>query len=118
MKKTADDQVEEACTAVKEAFEIDSDSLAAEISVFFKKQLQKDDGKLISKLVLQFKAKNVHNGNVFPNMLKVLQLFLTVSVSTASAEPSFSVLKRVKNCLRNTMVQNRLSNWTSREDQF
>ena len=39
-----------------------------------------------------------------------LQLFLTICVSVASCERSFSKLKLIKNYLRSTMGQSRLSN--------
>ena len=103
------DLIKEACSAVSEAFGIESDTLSAEIDVFSRKEPEETDRKLISKLVLQFKSENIHNQNVFPNLFKLLKLFLTVPVSTASAERSFSVLKRVKNYLRNSMLQERLS---------
>lgn len=38
-----------------------------------------------------------------------LRIFITIPATVASAERSFSVLKRVKNVLRSTMCQNRLS---------
>ena len=103
------DLMKEACSAVNEAFGIEKDSLSAEIDVFSKKELEKTDNKIKSKLMLQFKSECIHNQNVFPNLFKLLKLFLTVPVSTASGERSFSVLKRVKNYLRNSMVQERLS---------
>jgi hypothetical protein len=46
----------------------------------------------------------------FPNLCKICQFILTVPVSSASAERSFSTMKRVKTYLRSTMSDNRLSN--------
>ena len=45
----------------------------------------------------------------FPNVETALRLFLTLMVTNCSGERSFSVLKRVKNYLRSTMSQTRLS---------
>ncbi|XP_069800079.1 zinc finger MYM-type protein 1-like [Dendropsophus ebraccatus] len=45
----------------------------------------------------------------FPNLLLALQLLLTVPVSVASAERSFSKLKLIKNYLRSQMSQDRLN---------
>ena len=45
----------------------------------------------------------------FPNVETALHLFLTLMVTNCSGERSFSVLKRVKNYLRSTMSQTRLS---------
>ena len=45
-----------------------------------------------------------------PNLCICLRIFLTVCVSVASCERSFSKLKLIKTYLRSTMGQNRLSN--------
>lgn len=46
---------------------------------------------------------------IYPNIYIVIRILLTVPVSTASAERSFSKLKLIKNYLRSTMSQERLS---------
>ena len=48
--------------------------------------------------------------NLFPNMCTLYKIFLTISVGSAHAERSFSRLKLIKNYLRSTMRQERLSN--------
>lgn len=45
----------------------------------------------------------------YPEVLTALALFLTLPVTVASAERSFSVLKRVKSYLRSSMEQERVS---------
>ncbi|XP_050537332.1 52 kDa repressor of the inhibitor of the protein kinase-like [Daktulosphaira vitifoliae] len=45
------------------------------------------------------------NSQIYPNVFKLLQIFATLPVSTASNERSFSNLKRKKTYLRNTMTQ-------------
>ena len=45
----------------------------------------------------------------FPEVIKVTKLLLTFPVSVASAERSFSTLRRLKTWLRNTMGQKRLT---------
>ena len=45
----------------------------------------------------------------FPNVEAILRLFLSVMVTNCSGERSFSRLKRIKNELRATMSQKRLS---------
>jgi len=45
---------------------------------------------------------------VFPNLSVALQITLTVPVTVASAERSFSKLKLIKTYLRSTMTQDRL----------
>lgn len=44
-------------------------------------------------------------------VLKSAQIFVTLSVSNANGERSFSALKRVKNFLRTSMAQDKLSNF-------
>lgn len=110
-KSVSDDSIEEACSAVSAAFGIESDTLASEINLFRRKEHDsvQTDRHPISQLLQEFKQNN-HYQKIFPNLFKLLRIFITVPVSTATAERSFSVLKRVKNYLRNTMLQERLSN--------
>ena len=56
-------------------------------------------------VVIPFKA-------AFPNLVKLLQLSLTIVVSTAECERPFSALKRIKSYLRSTMSTQRVSNLT------
>lgn len=46
----------------------------------------------------------------FPEVCTALMLFVTIPVTTASAERSFSKLKLIKTYLRNSMGQDRLRN--------
>src|SRR5207253_10463768 len=46
---------------------------------------------------------------LFPNVTTVIRLFLTLPVTVASSERSFSKLKLIKNYLRSTPSQERLS---------
>jgi hypothetical protein len=51
-----------------------------------------------------------YGDNVFPNLCTILQILLTVGVSAASCERSFSKLKLIHSYLRSSMSQERLSN--------
>ena len=46
----------------------------------------------------------------FPALIKCVQISMTIGVTSATAERSFSSLRRVKTYLRSTMTQDRLSN--------
>ena len=46
----------------------------------------------------------------FPNVLIALRILLTMYVSVATCERSFSKLKLIKTYLRSTMTQSRISN--------
>ena len=48
--------------------------------------------------------------DAFPHVVRLLSLALTFPVTSATAERSFSALKRIKTYLRSTMLQERLSN--------
>lgn len=48
--------------------------------------------------------------DVFPNLRTALQILLTMAVSVASCERSFSKLKLIKTYLRSAMSQERLTN--------
>jgi len=50
--------------------------------------------------------------DAFPQFEILVSLFLTLPIGIASAEKSFSVLRRLKNYMRSTMGQQRLSDMT------
>jgi len=59
--------------------------------------------------LLQFIHKYNH-GNSVPNIVIMLRIFLTIAVSVATCERSFSKLKLIKNYLRSSMSTLRLRN--------
>ena len=48
--------------------------------------------------------------SAFPVLTKLVHIAMTIAVSTAECERSFSTLKRIKTYLRSTMTENRLNN--------
>ncbi|CAI6352180.1 unnamed protein product [Macrosiphum euphorbiae] len=54
--------------------------------------------------------KKILNNDVFPNLYKLMQVALTVPVSSATCERSFSSMRRLKNWLRSSMLQQRFTN--------
>lgn len=46
---------------------------------------------------------------LYPNIYRILSILLTMPVSTATAERSFSAMRRIKNYLRSTMGETRFS---------
>ena len=48
-------------------------------------------------------------GGLFSEIFKLVKIFMTIPVSTASAERSFSALRRLKTYLRSNMTQCRLN---------
>jgi hypothetical protein len=65
---------------------------------------------LLSSAEELLKATIQYGKDVFPNLRTALQILLTMSVSVASCERSFSKLKLIKTHLRSTMTQERLTN--------
>ncbi|KAL4153397.1 hypothetical protein QTP88_001230 [Uroleucon formosanum] len=49
------------------------------------------------------------NENDYPNVYKLLKIVATLPITTATAERSFSTIRRLKTYLRNTMAENRLN---------
>jgi len=54
--------------------------------------------------------KKIVNQEVFPNLYKLMQVALMISVSSATCERSFSSMRRLKNWMRTSMVQQRFTN--------
>jgi hypothetical protein len=87
--------------------EIDVEKLEEELRLFGDLKIK---NKLLSiKNIHHFFRQNVTYIDYFPQICCLLSIFLTVPVSSAEAERSFSVLKRLKTWLRSTMVQTRTS---------
>lgn len=89
-------------------YELNEDDLAAELKIFNK--MFKSYGKVnnIENRTLYLKDKDIQNG--FPIIVILLKIFLTIPTSSVSCERSFSSLKKLKNYLRTTIGQERLSN--------
>jgi hypothetical protein len=87
--------------------EIDVEKLEEELRLFGDLKIK---NKLLSiKNIHHFFRQNVTYIDYFPQICCSLSIFLTVHVSSAEAERSFSVLKRLKTWFRSTMVQTRTS---------
>lgn len=101
-------RLEKKLTSAKEGSkDLDGAALYDEILSF--QALVDNEGE---KTPLHFlnKIQSVGLMTIYPNLKTALKIFLTVPVTIASAESSFSKLKLIKNYLRTTMTQERLSN--------
>jgi len=47
--------------------------------------------------------------NVYPNVYKLLQVALTLPISSATYKRYFSAMRRIKTWMRSTMVENRFN---------
>ena len=52
---------------------------------------------------------------LYPNIHRAVKVLLTMPVTSATAETSFSALKRIKTYLQSTMVEDRLNACSSRD---
>lgn len=92
---------------------VDQEKLVAELELWFQFKKSQNfifdeipkEQKLI-RIVEFFLRPNV--SGIFPNIFDLFRIYLTVPISNANSERSFSVLKRLKDYLRNTMTQKRL----------
>ncbi|KAB0805389.1 hypothetical protein PPYR_02359 [Photinus pyralis] len=91
----------------KYAKDIDSTNLTEEVIHFLQYIKEEDvptrDPGRLYKIVIDGLQ------STFPNIETILKIFLTMPISNASGERSFSVLKRVKNYLRNSLNQQHLN---------
>ena len=88
-----------------DCYNLDSESLRME-SILCKRTLAKktmDSTTDVFKELIPLKE-------AFPTLHRILQIALTICVSSASCERSFSALKRIKTYLRSTMQEERLVN--------
>ena len=99
-----DSKLQEGCATFAKAF---SDDKSSDIDVSELKVLQVTlpDGLMSALEILQF----VMAVDCYPNVSVAYRILLTVPVTVASAERSFSKLKLLKSYLRSTMLQDRLN---------
>ena len=86
-----------------ESHGLDMSLLSIEYSLA-RKTLKAKDLDCISEVLLGICSLK----EAFPTLLKLLQIALTIAVSTAKCERSFSALKLIKSYLRSTMSEQRL----------
>jgi hypothetical protein len=105
-----DNDLGKCCTTFAEAFshenscDVDLDDFFCELKVL---QSNLRDRLMSAREIIQF----VTTVDCYPNVSITYQILLTVPVTVASAERSFSKLKLLKNCLRSTMLQERKIEW-------
>ena len=82
---------------------LDGEALSSETQVA-KRTLVAKDVDDISDVLIELTPLKL----AFPNVVKLLQIAMTICVSTAKCERTFSSLKRIKSYLRSTMSEQRL----------
>ena len=67
------------------------------------------NGPLSTAMKTQIKEELLKG--LYPNFCKLFRVALCIPVGTATCERSFSVMRRIRNCLRVTLGQERFSNF-------
>ena len=100
----ASDEIEE----MKKIFgdDVDVTSLSTELEVL-KSICKKNKPSHTLEIIEVLKKCNRDNCLIIPSLLKIVKLLLVVAPTTATAERSFSMMRRVKTWLRATMKQKR-----------
>jgi len=108
LKSLDDANMQKCCTNFVETFSYNNSS-DVELNEFFSElkvlQVTLPDALMSAPEILEF----VMAADCYPNILVAYRILLTVPVTVASAERSFSKLKLLKNYLRSPMSQERLN---------
>ena len=94
-----------ALQALVDIYELDVSNLRSEVDVAKRTLESKKDLETTSDVFLSL----IPHKDAFPTLLKLVRITLTIAVSTATCEHSFSTLKLVKSYLRSTMGEQRLA---------
>ena len=86
-------------------YNLDYNCLSMEV-ILAKKTLANYELKKVNDFFLELLPLK----NAFPTLLKLVQISMTIAVTTAHCERSFSALKRIKTYLRTSMSEQRLQN--------
>jgi hypothetical protein len=104
--------ISDRCKEVVETFtDIDQEGIKTELSMLYKCQKNNDIPAFANlSEALQFFSQNQKGyRSLFPEISTLIRLLVVVPPTSATAERSFSCLKRVKTWLRSTMSQTRLN---------
>lgn len=109
--KIPNEELKEKCTLFVEYYNTDvTDELFEEMKqliIIFPANFQTEEPTTAINVLNQIHILGL--AEIFANVVIALRIFLTIPSSVASAERSFSALKRIKDVLRSTMCQDRLS---------
>ena len=107
--------------AVSAAFALDFDGLQSFLNRYgtvlkIDRQLLKSEISIFKSTAMFTDILNTEHTQImsaelqqYPNLLLIMQLAMTLPVSSATCERSFSAMRRVKNYMRSTMLQDRFS---------
>jgi hypothetical protein len=108
-KTLKDEDSETLLTKVCTFYELDKSALRIQLNMLHSQHDPSYTFNTGLELVKLFKNWKPETQNLFFELGKLLKIFLVVPISSATAERSFSVLRRIKSYLRSTMNQSRLN---------
>ena len=85
-------------------YDFDADTIALETQLAHRVLKNSEPLEKTNEVILKLLPLK----DAFPTLISLLRLSLTISVTTASCERTFSALKKVKSYLRSTMSEDRL----------
>ena len=80
---------------------LDQEKLRGELMLLYSRQDLYPSNKLLD--LLHSLSSDQLRQDVFPELIKLLKIVLTIPMTTAEPERRFSTLKRIKTFLRSTM---------------
>lgn len=90
-------------------FSIDEDALKSELKVAKRCILNIDKSENLDVKMRAQVLKSVVQKEAFPNVYLLLHTALSIPISSATCERSFSCMRRIKTYIRSTMIQDRFT---------
>ena len=103
------DDLRKCTTHLVESYPDDLEASLVDEFIQFKAILEADQDRTITHMSELLKLDGGQLQTTFPNVAIAVRIYLTIPVNNCQGERSFSTLSRVKNHLRNTMSQERLT---------
>lgn len=91
-------------------FDFDKERLLSDREMFLQLLKRQNEGANNLREVADFLKKYEWSRGLIPEFVRFVRLLITIPGSSCSNERSFSILRRLKNYLRSTMLQDRLNN--------
>lgn len=113
LRSISSNELQSSCRSFAEFYHLDVNGEELETECNLLKQYLETDvfkkTEQVDVLLLYTTLRNDQLEETFPNVAIALRIFLSLMITNCTGERSFSKLKRIKNGLRSTMLQERLN---------